>query len=299
MAPGRLVVLIALATACRRSEPVATRAAGAVEVAGPIDSHVHLAYWRVDAELARAGLAAAVDLGAPVDDVGAPTSVPVVWAGPMLTRPGGYPIDAWDPGGFGLGCAVDACAVAAIDAAAARGARAVKVVAGPDGLAPTVMAAAVAHAHARGLPVLAHALTDADAAAAAAAGCDGLAHTPVERLADATVAAWRGRVVVSTLAAFGGRADAVDNLRRLRAAGAVVLYGTDLGNRRVAGVDPDELALLAAAGLDGPAVVDALTTAPARFWHLEDALAATTVTLAVDPRLTPSAYAQPQAVHRR
>jgi hypothetical protein len=168
---------------------------------------------------------------------------------------------AWDPGGFGHGCGDGACARAAIDAAVARGARAVKVVVGADGLSTEVLAAAVAHAHDRGLPVVAHALTDAEAAAAAAAGCDALAHTPVEPLTEATVAAWRGRAVISTLAAFGGGAAAIDNLRRLRAAGAVVLYGTDLGNRRVAGIDPVELDLLAAAGLDGAAVVEAMTTA--------------------------------------
>ena len=46
--------------------------------------------------------------------------------------------------------------------------------------------------------------------------------------------------VVSTLAAFGGSPAAVDNLRRLHAAGATVLYGTDLGNTRDAGPSAEE-----------------------------------------------------------
>src|ERR1700760_3589849 len=66
--------------------------------------------------------------------------------------------------------------------------------------------------------------------------------------AGATVAAGRGRAVISTLAAFGGSPAAVDNLRRLRAAGATVLYGTDLGNLDVAGPSEPEIALPARAG---------------------------------------------------
>lgn len=296
-------VAIAATLGCRRREPAAAAAAATptagVTAPGAIDSHVHLAYWAVGAELAAAGLAAVVDLGAPLDAVGQRQPVATRWAGPLLTAPGGYPLAAWDPGGFGHGCGDGACARAAIDAAVARGARAVKVVVGADGLSTEVLAAAVAHAHGRGLPVVAHALTDAEAAAAAAAGCDALAHTPVEPLTEATVAAWRGRAVISTLAAFGGGAAAIDNLRRLRAAGAIVLYGTDLGNRRVAGIDPVELDLLAAAGLDGAAVVEAMTTAPARFWRLEAELAATTVTLAAPPTDDPRVYLRPLAVERR
>jgi imidazolonepropionase-like amidohydrolase len=119
------------------------------------------------------------------------------------------------------------------------------------------------------LPVACHALGDRDAAAAAAAGCDVLAHTPVEPLAGTTIDAWRGKTVISTLMAFGGGDDAVDNLRRLHDAGVTVLYGTDLGNRRVAGVDDDELRLLGDAGLDDDEIRASMTTAPIAFWKLE------------------------------
>ena len=40
----------------------------------------------------------------------------VLQAGPMLTSPDGYPIDAWDPGGFGQGCALETCVEAAVAA---------------------------------------------------------------------------------------------------------------------------------------------------------------------------------------
>jgi hypothetical protein len=100
-----------------------------------------------------------------------------------------------------------------------------------------------------------HALADEEVRMAAAVGVDVLAHTPVEALGDAD--AWRGRAVISTLAAFGGSRATIDNLRRLRAAGAVVLYGTDLGNTRDAGVSRGEIDLLLEAGLDGQAIVEA------------------------------------------
>ncbi len=318
VARAALAALLLAGPGCRRArapgdEAAVTGAGGAGGGARPagviagsvIDSHVHLAYWPVADRLAAAGVGAAIDLAAPLADIGGDAPLTMRWAGPMITRPDGYPIDAWDPGGFGVGCADRACVEGAIAAAVARGAQVVKLAFGDDGLARDLAAVAVADAHRRGLPVAAHALDDAAARAAADAGWDLLAHTPVGPLTDATVAAWRGRAVISTLAAFGGGADAIANLRRLRAAGVTVLYGTDLGNARVAGVDGDELRLLAAAGLDGPAIVDAMTTAPAAYWHLaplgaaEPGPDATFVILERDPRRDPSAYLAPVAVYRR
>ncbi len=296
---------LALTSSCRTASPGgAAPAIDGVVAASVIDSHVHLAYWPVADQLAAAGVAAVVDLGAPLAALGQPAPLTVLGAGPMLTRGGGYPIDAWDPGGFAVGCDDEACVTAAVVAAADRGARVIKVVTGDDGLAPPLVARAVDDAHRRGLRVAAHALDDLAAAAAAHAGCDLLAHTPVAPLTDATITAWRGRAVISTLAAFGGRPTTVDNLRRLRAAGATVLYGTDLGNTRTAGVDGDELALLAAAGLDGPAIVEAMTAAPARFWQLAElgraeAGAGSYVVLDRDPRVDPGAYLNPRAVFVR
>jgi imidazolonepropionase-like amidohydrolase len=145
-------------------------------------------------------------------------------------------------------------------------------------------------------------LSDADAARAAAAGVDGLAHTPVAPLSEATVAAWSGGFVISTLGAFGGSAATIDNLRRLRGAGAAVLYGTDFGNTTVAGIDARELTLLGQAGLDGRAIADALGPTPAQIWGLADAGAirvgapASFLLLAADPSVDPSVWARPDAV---
>jgi imidazolonepropionase-like amidohydrolase len=276
-------------------------------VPGVIDAHVHLAFWPVATEVAQHGLAAAVDLAAPLralDDLRA-TPLHVIVSGPMLTRPGGYPLDAWGSDGYGIGCADAAAVRAAVDDLARRGARVIKLAIADDGLDPALVPIAVAAAHARELLVAAHALGDREARLAADAGVDILAHTPTEHLADATIAAWRGRVVISTLAAFGAGDDAVDNLRRLRAAGVTILYGTDLGNERDAGPSEPEIELLEKAGLDGRAIIDAMTAAPARVFGFGElgALApgaeASFLIVDQDPVAHPTVLAHPREVWLR
>lgn len=257
-----------------------------------IDSHVHLAYWAVADQLAARGVLAAVDLSAPLGQLAALRAAPIEvrYSGPMLTRPGGYPLDSWGKDGYGLACDAIPCVESTVAELAKGGASVIKIALAKNGLAAELVAPAVTAAHRAGLRVAVHALTDADAKLAAQAGGDLLAHTPVEPLAPDTVEAWRGRAVISTLAAFGGGAAAVENLRRLRAAGVTVLYGTDLGNQRDAGPSDEEISLLRAAGLDDAALVEAMTAAPARYWQLGDALAgpspapAALLVLAGDPR---------------
>jgi imidazolonepropionase-like amidohydrolase len=193
---------------------------------------------------------------------------------------------------------------AAIERLAAQGAAVVKLALDEAGLDPALIPAAVAAAHARRLRVAVHALSDRSARLAAEAGADLLAHTPLEPLRPETIAAWRGRAVISTLAAFGGGPAAVANLRALRAAGATVLYGTDLGNLRDAGPSAAELSLLRAAGLDDAAIADAMTAAPARYWGLPfGALAAgaeaSLLVLDRDPRTDAIALLAPRAVWLR
>jgi imidazolonepropionase-like amidohydrolase len=260
----------------------------------------------VDDRLAAAGLAAVVDLAAP--RVRLDGRLRVIASGPMLTSPGGYPLDSWGKGddgiGYGIGCGDAACVTAAIERLARQGAGLIKLALDEGGLDPALAPAAVAAAHARRLRVAVHALTDRAARLAAAAGADLLAHTPVEPLRPETIAAWGGRAVISTLAAFGGGPAAIANLRALRAAGATVLYGTDMGNLRDAGPSATELALLRAAGLDDAAITDAMTTAPARYWGLPfGALAAgddaSLLVLDRDPRADATALLAPRAVWLR
>ncbi len=296
---------IFLLAACGAPQPPAP-GDGGVHWPPIVDSHVHLTFDPAGDALAAHGVLAAVDLASPERAVtrGAdPEPLVVLRAGPMLTHPGGYPLDAWGSAGYGIGCADEACVRAAIDRLAGDGARVIKLALDDDGLAPALVPVAVAAAHAHHLRVAAHALTDAAAALAGRAGVDILAHTPVEPLAPATIALWRGRAVISTLAAFGGSATTVANLRALRAAGATVLYGTDLGNTRVAGPNPDEVALLRRAGLDDAAIPDAMTTAPATYWQLPFALAAgseaTFVVLDGDPRRDATVLLAPRAAWLR
>ncbi len=267
------------------------------------DSHVHLSYWPVADALRESGVALAVDLAAPLDGPPpSPDSLDLRWAGPMITAQDGYPTRSWGAGGYGLQITTAGRATAAVDALHAAGATMIKVPlgVGPD-LSDAALAATVDRAHALGLPVVAHALSNTACARAAEFGVDILAHTPTETLSDATVAAWSTKTVISTLAAFGASDPAVDNLRRLAAGGTTVLYGTDLGNNRTAGVDAAELAALAKAGLDGTAVSASLTSAPRTVWSwtggvIEVGAPADLMVLTSDPRADPSAWASPDQV---
>ena len=269
-----------------------------------IDSHVHLAYRNTPEALGDGGIAAAVDLAAPLGWIGRDQPpLRVLWSGPMITATGGYPLDGWGRDGYGWPADGPLAAGAAVDLLVAAGAGVLKLpVTGGSSLDPVSQEAVVAAAHALGKKVVAHALTDDDARAAARAGADALAHTPVGALSEATVQAWAGRAVISTLGAFGGTPEAVENLRRLRAAGATVLYGTDYGNTTTPGIDPRELALLAQAGLDGPALLAAATTAPAAYWGWSDlgrlgpGQAASFLVVSRDPRVDPTVLTDPVQV---
>lgn len=275
-----------------------------------VDSHVHLAYWPVGDELLDRGVATVVDLAAPLAWLDAPEVPPelrVIASGPMITARRGYPTRGWGAGGYGREVGGPREAEAAVDELHAHGAKIIKLpITEAPALAEDALRAAVARAHGLSLKVVSHALSDEEVRAAAAVGVDVLAHTPVEALSDAE--AWRGRGVISTLAAFGGSRATLDNLRRLRAAGAVVLYGTDLGNTRDAGVSRDEIDLLVAAGLDGQAIVEAGTRAPAAYWGLLDEAGcgpgaicvggpADLLVLQEDPRRSPGTLAEPEAVY--
>lgn len=268
-----------------------------------VDSHVHLAYLPRASELARGGVAAAVDLASPLSffdqDV---RPLRIVRAGPMITAPRGYPTTSWGAAGYGLECADRSACLDAVDRVIDAGAGVVKVpLAGGPELDEETMRAVIDRAHERGLRVAVHALSDDAASRAAAAGADVLAHTPIEPLAAATIDAWSSRAVISTLGAFGGDG-AIDNLRRLREAGATVLYGTDLGNTVTAVIDARELALLSRAGLDAGAILAAGTSEPARFWGLaelgtlEPGGAASFLLLDEDPLTDLSTLARPAVV---
>lgn len=240
-------------------------AEGATIVPAFVDAHVHLTYAPVGAAHAAGGIAVAVDLASPVEALRSTTDpLLVLRAGPMITSVGGYPLDAWGRAGYGVECSSPVGCAARVDELVAAGAAVIKVPIEEGGLDDESLSAVAVRAHASGRRLFAHALTAAAVERAASIGVDVLAHTPVTPIDEALAERLRGRAVVSTLSAFGGGAAAVANLARLRAHGLDVLYGTDLGNTRTTGIDPREIALLVAAGLDAPAIVEAATRTPAR-----------------------------------
>ncbi|GDX80249.1 amidohydrolase [Deltaproteobacteria bacterium] len=291
-------------------EGLAAEGAEVIDVSGRflvpafIDSHVHLAYLPEGGAMADGGVAGAVDLAAPIEFLAidhAPLEVRA--AGPMITASGGYPTRSWGSDGYGLECTSAAEAVAAVDRLHNAGASVVKlpITADPQ-LDDGAISVATARAHALGMRVASHALSDDEASRAAAAGVDALAHTPTSELSSDTLASWSGRAVISTLGAFGGRATTLANLAALRDAGATVLYGTDFGNSRFAGIDPDEILLLQSAGLSGAEILAAGTSAPAAFWGFEDlgviavGRAASLLVLPADPLVTPESLTVPEQV---
>jgi imidazolonepropionase-like amidohydrolase len=236
-----------------------------------IDSHVHAAYLKTIVRHPDRGVVGAVDLGMPLADMGLHIpGLALLVAGPLLTAPRGYPTQTWGRDGYGLEVTGPGEAEAAVAEIAERGAKVVKLAfADSPMLDETTARALVDAAHARGLKVAAHALTDRHASFAARVGCDVLAHTPVEPLAEATLVAWSKRAVVSTLAAFGGGAAALANLRELHARGAKVMYGTDFGNSTAVGIQSAEVFALLRAGFDVPAIVDMATRTPADYWGFD------------------------------
>lgn len=274
-----------------------------------IDSHVHLVYTPAGSAFAARGVAGAVDLAAPVAIFGTDMApLQVLATGPMVTAELGYPTQSWGSNGYGIECADAAAAVAAVDLLAGLGAAAIKLpVTGAPQLPDDALAAAAARAHVLGLPVVSHALSDDQARRAALAGVDILAHTPTEALSASTIAAWKGRTVISTLRAFGGSATTVANLKALRAAGVTVLYGTDFGNTMTAGIDGSELALLLQSGMTPKEILAAGTSAPAAHWagfkgalgEIAIGFDASFLVLAADPMVDPTVLASAEAVYLR
>ena len=246
-------------------------AGGLLLLPGFVDAHVHLALAGRLREMARAeldgGIAAVLDLGAPESLLPLPLGpLRVRFAGPLLTAPGGYPTQSWGAAGYGLELDSPAAAQAAVQRLAKAGARFVKLAfdARYPVLDAQVARIAADEAHRLGLAVAAHALDAEAVRRALEAGADVLAHAPVERLSDELVREIGARWIISTLRVFGGGEAALDNLRRLRAAGARVVYGTDLGNEgTVPGIDAGELSLLLQAGLTAREVIDSATSAAA------------------------------------
>ena len=242
-----------------------------------VDHHVHL-HLIDGARLAPRGIAGVVDLGGdPVALARRPAGLPrVAYAGAFLTAPCGSPQGrGWAPDAI-VRTVTDATrhpgvtggARTAVDEQADAGARVIKVAlnadAGPT-VSDEVLAAIVACAEDRGLPVVAHAQGPGQVERALDAGVSALAHAPFDvdvsrRLVSRAVAA--GQVWISTVDIHRGAARdrTIANLRAFAARGGRVLYGTDLGNGQLpVGLNRRELLALHEAGIQGDALVATLT----------------------------------------
>jgi imidazolonepropionase-like amidohydrolase len=258
-----------------RTEPAAPDMSRPAVTALPglVDRHVHLGL--VDSGALAGGPVVEVhDLGwapgeiAVLRDRLAP-GVTVRVAGPFHTAPGGYPA--------GRPWAQSAAIRVVPSPAAARRAVADAVAAGHDLLKIAlhtgmplledgVLRELTDAAHGAGLAVAVHAEGAGQAARAIDAGADILAHAPwTERVPDGVLARGARMTWCSTLAIHTGaqRAVATDNIRRFRALGGRVVYGTDMGNGPApAGVNPAEILALGAAGLAGDELLAALSGSP-------------------------------------
>lgn len=236
---------------------------------GVIDRHVHLGL--VDhGPLAGGALVEVHDLGWSPAQAAAwratpPGDVVVRAAGPFHTAPGGYPTGrSWAPTDAVRPVVDGADARAAVAELARQGFDALKVTlhTAMPLLSDDVLRALVDAGHEAGLPVLVHAEGPGQAARAIEAGADVLVHAPwTETLPDEVLSRATTTTWISTLAIHdeAGRAVAIDNVRRFRAHGGTVVYGTDLGNGpAAAGPNPTEIRLLERAGLTGDELLEAV-----------------------------------------
>lgn len=245
---------------------------------GLVDHHVHLGL--VDrAALAEGPIVEVHDLGWTPDEIAAiradpPPGVVVRAAGPFHTAPGGYPSGRpWAPDGSVRAIASPEDVGPAVADAVAFGAVLFKITlhSGMPMLDDPMLHRLVDAAHGAGLRVGVHAEGAGQAARAVSAGVDVLVHTPwSERVPDELLARAAAMTWCSTLAIHEPDAQAIviDNLRRFRAHGGRVVYGTDLGNGPMpVGPNPAEILTLGSAGVAGDALLSALTgvdTAPSR-----------------------------------
>ena len=258
-------------------------------IPGFIDAHVHIGLAN-PAAVAAGGVTTVRDLGWPPDAIWPLVRASrsetfagprVLAAGQMLTVEDGYPMRAaWAPAGTGRALADPADARRAVAEQAAAGACVVKVALNPEaGPSPPadLVRAVVAAAAEHGLRVTGHVYGLAELDKAIACGLNELAHmlmSPEEipRPTLDRMAAAKMTIVPTLSCRFGAdRETAIANLERFIAAGGRVVYGTDLGNEGPRpGIEPSEIAGMAAAGMTAVDIVRSATVDAASWIGVND-----------------------------
>jgi imidazolonepropionase-like amidohydrolase len=253
---------------------------------GLINAHVHEAYREMHLRLwAREGVTTVRDLGW---DLGYdyftardrlardPANARIVAAGPIVTVPGGYPIVFVGMPSLTVTSPEDVRAK--IGQLIDDGADVIKITIAPGAgpcLSRAEAAAIVETAHARGIPVSAHATSAGNLERALDAGVDDIAHMAVDPVSDATidrmVAAGVGWVpTLEVLDDSIRQHNGTENLRRFVAAGGLVALGDD-GAAGV-GMPLRELEHMRDAGMTPMEVIVAATRGAARVCRLDGAL---------------------------
>jgi imidazolonepropionase-like amidohydrolase len=274
-------------------------AGGGTIMPGLVDAHVHVSDWLLgkqeeagspqDSRMmpwVEAGFTTLRDLGtapgllpsvkATVDGLVAQgRASPVVWAGPIVTDVGGYPLP------------VPAYAAAAQEVESVEQARLIVTELADGGAQVIKMAlekgyysdlgwplieletarAIVEAAHSRGLRVSAHVTSVDELTLALDAGVDDLAHAPLERIPEEVMVrmADQGVGMTTTATVWGGPgapASAAENAVRYAALGGVVAIGTDFGCcDQTPGVEPflEEALFLARSGMEPGEIILAAT----------------------------------------
>ena len=264
-------------------------ASGLTLMPGFIDAHVHIGFYDPH-DVLSGGVTTVRDLAWPPERIfplAEASRQPgfdgpeILTAGPMLTAPGGYPLNAgWAPPGTGRAVRDADEGAAAVDELAEAGVNVIKVAlnaaAGPT-LPPDVLDAIVRRAHDHGLKTTGHVTGLGELHKALDAGLDELAHMlkGVQRIPDDVMERMvaKNMAVVPTLAPLDGLEleIAIENLTRFVAAGGRVVYGTDLGDLGPKpGIDPLETERMGRAGMTVHDIIRAATTLSADWLGLGD-----------------------------
>ncbi len=255
---------------------------------GFINAHVHNVYVPRNLRLwAESGVTTVRDLGAPVDSSWErlrdfldddPGYARILAAGPLVTCPGGYPID---PIGFAsLTVDSEEEARTEINRLIDRGADVIKIVIESgvrEVLSEELATVIVDTAHARGIPVTVHLNLARDLRTAINAGVDDVAHMVLDYVSDEMIQEMVDRDIgwVPTLAIMAGNGGQMyNNLGRFVEAGGRVALGNDAGylDGVIIGMPVPELEWMEFAGMTPMQVIVSATSDAAVICRRQDLL---------------------------